>query len=256
MAACKCFLYGWVCGSPHEDLAGLKLPSSLAEECRWAADHGLMRYARQTGAKAMEEKCSQKAAEWYLGGYSPRPLGRQNSFNQYHFLYIIADALYLGPLKAQMLAVKCGDATCGLSGKEGNRKIALAVAGQYLQSRGRIGDEPNREFVPIVQAEIGNWVNVRAKSGGTKAKNADGTVGEAARQTSVPDAIADTRVTATGEPLFEKHSMDNCVKIRVNSRWLEACQVRLIPAEAAEQYRQDGFRVMDDRYLQVEERRC
>ena len=244
--ACKAFLYAWMTGQLQECTDSL--PAPLREECQRAADNSFLRYASLVSAADQSELLIKKAQECCKSPYAKKALSKENTFNQLYFDYIIADALYFGPLQAQCLALKdsASGKPYGLTGSDKDRKIALAVVGQYLQIRKRIGDHPQREFIPIVQGEIGNWVNVRSKSGG-KAKN--GTA-----QTSVAGTIAGIQVAATQEPLFEKQLLENNMKLRVASNWLAQQQVQLIPVSAAQEYRSQGFLVITDEDLLVTRR--
>lgn len=218
--ACKVFLYGWICGEEHEDLSGLGLPQKVLSECKRAQENSFLRYAQTVNTKkdprepANEYK--RKALEWYRSPYCPGNISKENTFNQCYFSYIIADAIFLGKLQEQCLVLnKSGGQIHGLDGTNEDRKVALAIAAQYLQLRQVIGNVPNREYIPIVQAEIGNWVNVRPKKSGDA--------------NSVPKAIAQVKLKGTDTLLMDKISMNCNVKIRISSQWLSDIGAALMP---------------------------
>ncbi len=242
IAACKAFLYGWVCGEEHEDLSGLDLPNAVTSECKRAQKYSFLRYAQagksEKDARKLAEDYKTKARNWYCSPYTPGSISKENTFNQCYFSYIIADAIYLGRLQAQCLVLnKSGGQVYGLWGTDDDRKVALAVAAQYLQLRQVIGDVPNREFLPIVQAEIGNWVNVRPKKSGDA--------------NSVPKAIAQVKLDGTDTLLMDKIPMNCNVKIRISPAWLTDLGAKLIPEEEATEDIENDYFVIRDKTLLV-----
>ena len=242
VAACKVFLYAWVSGQAHEDYSRLSLPTRITEECQKALAYNLLSYARQISSNDLSQYLQQKADDWYSPAYSAKALTKKNNFNQLSFDCVIADAFYLGPLQNQRLALKeTGRKPFNIGGSDKERKVALAVVAQYLQLQQRIGKDPNREFIPIVQGEISNWINVRAKSAG---KNSN--------QLAVATAIANVTVSETNEPLFEKITMENNMKLRVSPLWLAQQEAQLIPESDVAAYRQRGYYICTDTFFRSE----
>jgi hypothetical protein len=242
IAGCKVFLYGWICGEAHKDLATLKLPKSVLDECERARENSFLRYAQKgqdaDAAQALADAYTKKARSWYQSPYTPKNISRENTFNQCYFSYIIADAICLGDLREQCLVLnRSGDQFYGLSGTDADRKIALAIVAQYLQLQQVIGNVPNREFLPIVQGEIGNWVNVRSKKSGSN--------------NSVAKSISEVKLAGTDTLLMEKVLMNCSIKIRVSSTWLTNLDAKLIPEEDVTEDLEKSHFVISDTTLLV-----
>lgn len=246
ITACKSFLYIWMVGESDVNLPA-DLPLPQRELCLKAAENSFLQFANQVNTADQTEKVRNKAKHYMYSPFSKTDLTKKSNFNEIKFDYIIADALYAGPLQNCCLALKTGnhDKTLGIVGNEKNRKIALAVVGYILQHRARIGSDPQRTFIPVIQPEIGNWVHTRAQK---SSSNSEGAI-------SVAGAIESVSVSETGEPLFEKISGENYVKIRANPDWLSRFDVQLIPAEKEDQYLNQGYRVFHDPDLLVKRRK-
>lgn len=252
VAACKGFLYTWMTGELSDALPN-DLPSQLLDICQLAAKNSFMQFVNHVSKTDRTEKVREKAKEAMQSPYYKAALSKKNDFNKIRFDYIIADAIYTGPLQAYYLALKDdkkdkADKPYGIGGSEKERKIALAVVAHYLQQRARIGNDPQREFIPTIQPEIGNWVHVRAQRSGNKRKDGSETP-------SVAGAIAAVTVSKTGEPLLEKISSGNNTKVRVNTDWLLEYRVQLIPEDKVDAYREQGFCIITDAELLLKKNR-
>lgn len=260
VTACRLFLYTWVSGEAHEDLSKLSLTDRIMEELQRAKENSFLRYARQIGDEKMAEQCPVQAKKWIENPYRPKAYSSaKNIFNKIYFDHIIADALYFGPLQARCLALKVRDSednseekktTLGIKGSDKERKIALAIVAKYLQLKDRIGEASNQSFIPIVQGEIANWVNVCSKKDGKKANEKESS------QMSVAKAIVRAKVGKTGRPLLEKIDMGNCMKICVDPEWLtDIAEVKLIPLDDAGKHEKAGYCVFDDDALLLNKRK-
>ena len=239
ITACRVFLYTWMAGQLPETIP-VALPASLRSLFRQAETNSFLQFANRVSNSDPTDNIRKKAKYALRAPYHKGQVSSKNNFNQVCFDCIIADALFAGELQNCCLSLKQGEKNSfGLSGSDKERKIALAVVSHYLQQRARIRNDPTQTFVPVVQPEIGGWVNVRPQRSGAILK--DGT-----EAPSVAGAIANVTVSATGQPLFEKISMDNSAKVRVNPRWLEAQDVQLLPYGAAPQ---EGYRNLVDQDL-------
>lgn len=243
LAVCKGFLYTWMAGELDGRLPE-DLPLPLRELCLKAAENSFLQFVNLVNKTDQTAHVRNKAKAYMRSPYSKADLSKESNFNEIHFDYIIADALYAGPLQTCCLALKTdgNDNTLGIGGSEKERKIALAVVVHNLQQRARIGSDPQRTFIPLIQPEIGNWVNVRAKKGNKG-------------QVSVANAIASVTVGKTNEPLFEKRTLDSSVKIRVSPDWLSQFDVQLIPIENEAPYRAEGYRIFHDADLLLKPRK-
>ena len=238
--ACKAFLYGWICGEAHKDHQALALPQTLENECANARNSSFLFYAAEGKTQEEQEKLQnayrEKALEWYRPAYFSGKVTRENTFNQCYFSYIIADALFFGNLRNERLLVKnTYGLTYGLTGTDDDRKVALAMVSQYLQLRRHIPDTTNREYIPIVQGEIANWVNIRPKKNGDKS--------------SVALAISRVRPEWAQELLMEKVTMNCNVKIRIHPGWLETLDVQLVPDSSITEAHKKAYYIFTDKQL-------
>lgn len=235
---CKAFLHTWICGQMPENVPFL--PPELMDELERAGLSSFLWYANTVSNADYTQECNQMAKDYARVPYSGKALPKRNTFNEIYFDTVIADSLYLGPLQNRCLLLKSSQKGYGLNGNDKERKIALAVVSQYLQLKSRIGNEPHREFVPIVQGEIGNWVNVRAKTGSGA---------------SVSGTLTSIKLSGTEELLFEKIPMDNTTRLRVSPQWLSENDVKLLNAEAAPKQLQPGYLLITDKELLVAKRK-
>ena len=184
--------------------------------------------------------------------YTPKDLPAGNSFNKIYLDCIIADAISEGMLKDQALALRLPEAdgdrvTYGIGGSESFRRVALALVAYYLQSR-QYYPAPAPAFVPVVQLEVGNWINVRTIKNGTQLTVAY-TIESATMDTKDEALLAHIAENKGDDRLFQHITLSNGKKFSVSQNWLDTYAVTLIDAAQADAYRQQGYHIFTDTHL-------
>lgn len=242
---CRGFLETWVTGATPQ---GFTIPDSCSEllaELRKAETYNLIRHADELQKGSIKDASQLPVREEKLKndvkGFAEAPYQhswnvKRNDFNRIYYDQIIADALNRKPLRNQCLVMKESGAA-SISCADNLRKITLAVVCMYLQDLDEFQRPVKSAYLPITQAEIGNWLHVRVKKKGRNSNAA-----------CVALAIERACWASPAVPLFDKQAMVNISKIRVDPNWLNAYDVRLMDAEEAE-ILQAPYIKLDDSYF-------
>lgn len=242
---CRGFLQTWVNGEIPKDLVIPDSCDKLLADLQKAEKNNLMVHAEKLQELSMKDKTQlpkrMDKLKADVSKYDTPPYQmswnvKRNDFNRIYYDQIIADALNRKPLRKQCLVMKKDD-IYGISCKENLRKIALAVVCMYLQDLDEFVRPVAAAYLPIVQAEVGNWLHVRVKKKDSKSEVA-----------CVALAMERACWKGTSTSLFDKQKMVNISKVRVDPDWLKEYGVKLVDAKDAENL-PDDYVKFDDSYF-------
>lgn len=242
---CRGFLQTWINGAVPEELVIPDSCGELLSDLRKAQKNNLLYHAKNLQETSMKDRSKlperMKDLANGVGKFAEPPYQnswnvKHNDFNRIYFDQIIADALTRKPLRKQCLVMK-KDGLYSISCAENLRKIALAIVCMYLQDRDEFDRPVEAEYLPLVQAEVGNWLHVRVKKKDRKSNAA-----------CVALAMEKTCWSAPSAVLFDKQTMVNISKVKVAPQWLKEYEVKLMDAEDAENLA-DTYVKLDDSYF-------
>ena len=240
---CRGFLQTWVSGEYPENFEIPDDCGTLLTDLHKAKEHSLMYHAETLQKNSMKdraklpermEKLARDIRRFEEAPYQNAWNVNHNDFNCIYYDQIIADAFNRKSLRSQRLVMKKNE-TFGISCDEKLRKIALAVVCMYLQDLDEFDRPVRGAYLPLIQAEVGNWLHERVKKKDRQSNTA-----------CIALAIERACWGKPSNPLFDKKKMVNISKVRVDPDWLEMYDVKLMDAGVPIP---EGYTALDDAFF-------
>ena len=235
----KVWLVGKVAANEQETLVEMEKIPLLCKQVEKADTANLHKYMNKENITIKKKGSKQKDTDsdrlyYLLGKIKGWSLSMfyedKNSLNAMRFKSIIADALYMGSLKNEVLLVKRGAKNHGLLGNfEYDRMWSvMGIVAAWLQQK----PVENKSGV-VVTAQLSNYLGKRAYSK-DKTEKYD----------SINALIERAGYTYNGNPLFILEEVTrSCNKLWVDEGWLYDYRVHLAPADTPDEI---GYARYDD----------
>lgn len=235
VSATKWFLRSWSEGLPPSEIPVYgDLPPILQEDMRRSGRNGLMALANKVlGSRKNLDALIKGVSLFNDAPYLPQLNLAWNDVNRIYYDQIISDAINRVPLRRQCLVLEGPSALDGIRCAENLREVALGCAVLFLQGKDEYPSIVDREYLSMVYAEVGNWLNVYFTNKG-------------ANRRSVPLAVKQAK-TPEGELLFEQQHLPSGNKFRLNPKWLAQYKVRLVDETSLKDLAHAGCWIVRDR---------